>query len=197
MLGKPWCVVSLSWRSFDHSNEISRPEFWRLMGGLWALLGARQHRFWTHPWEPQASHSQSQQNSSTLCAREAHFYPEHSHRLTVFRRKTTQICQRLSPPLGSCSFFKSQGSPVNVDHASAWEMIDSGSFAPMTADVGIVLRWIHFLCTGAAVGMLEAGRRDSQWRKFLCKPYSSYRSGFSFALLISVVFLSPQTFKLR
>lgn len=36
-------------------------------------------------------------------------------------------------------------------------MIDSESFAEMTAEVGIRLSWIHFLCTGAAVGVLGQG----------------------------------------
>lgn len=126
---------------------MSGPEHWWLTGGLRAP-GRRQHGSSAHLSEPGASHSRSQLNSSMPCAGEAYFYLEHSHELTVFRRKTTQICQCLSPPLGSCIFLRAKGSPVDADHTGAWEMIDLESFAEMTADVGIVLSWTHSLCTG-------------------------------------------------
>jgi hypothetical protein len=71
-------------------------------------------------------------------------------------------------------------------------MIDSESFAEMTANVGIIRSSVHFLCTGDAVGVLGASRgRDSQRSKFLCKPYCRERSDFSLALLISLAYFFP------
>lgn len=51
---------------------------------------------------------------------------------------------------------------MNVDHTSAWEMRNSESFAEMPADAGNILKWVYFLCPGAAVGALGTEKRDSQ-----------------------------------
>lgn len=73
-------------------------------------LGRKQHGYLANLSELRASQSQSKQNRGTLDAGEAHFYLGHS-RNTVFRKKTTQICQRPVTSSGQPQLFKSQRVP--------------------------------------------------------------------------------------
>lgn len=125
-------------------------------------------------------------------------YLAHSHKLTAFRRKITQVC-RPSPPLGGCSFLRAKGSPVNVDHNSTQEMIDWNSFA---GDEGLMLEscsagtfpllgW-HISCARGLLWVLRGqGGGVLNEGSFYANPASPHRSGYSFASLIPIEFFFP------
>ena len=122
---------------------------------------------------------------------EARSYLAHSHKLRAFRRKMTQVCRRLSPPLGGCSFLRVKGSLVNVAHNSTQEMIDWESLAE---DEDLLLESSsagtfpgHGGCSGC-LGVGGQGGGVLNEESFYANPASPYRSGYSFTLLIPLRF---------
>lgn len=59
---------------------------------------------------------------------------------------------------------------MDVAHTSAGGMIDWRALLKLKANVGILLSWMHFLRTGAAAGVLGAGRRDPNEGSFYANP---------------------------
>lgn len=104
------CRVSPSRRCFVLSLTMSRPQFWWLTSGLWALLRAKA--VWVlspsvrpgGPLGPRGS-------SGTAHAGEAPIYLADSHKLTVFRKKNNTNLSMSVTSFGQLQLFKRQRVP--------------------------------------------------------------------------------------
>lgn len=115
-----------------------------------------------------------------------------------FGKKTTRICQCLSPPLGSCSFLRGKGSPVNVDHNSAQEMIDGGEFCRNDSSCWNPAQLCTFPAHGGCSGCRGHREEGFSMKEVSGQTLQPFQIGFQLLFANShCVFLSPQTFKLR